>query len=72
MKVRVRIAVAVDPRGDWNAAGWDCSYPAEVYDRKAMEVACEGVLDGSARYWLEADLDVPEVPTINAEVTEEK
>ena len=57
--VKVRIAVAVDPDGDWNASGWlkpDGSPAAE----EAMDIALGEVKESAARYWIEAELPLPE------------
>lgn len=59
-KVKVRLAVAVGTDGSWNA----CGFSDARNDRDKMELAVETVPDGGARYWLEAELDVPEVPII--------
>lgn len=53
--VKVRIAVAVTKDGDWNATGWK-----DARDDVAMELAVETVASGEARYWLEAELEIPE------------
>ena len=62
-KVKVRIAVAVTPDGDWNSAGW-----ANGKDADKMALACETMETGEARYWLEAELEVPSVRVIDAVV----
>lgn len=55
--VRVRIAVAVDPSGDWSASGWKTSNgPA---GKEAMDIALDSVGEGEARYWVEAELPLP-------------
>lgn len=64
MKVKVRIAVAVDPSGDWNSAGWESGS-----DDDKMGIACETVASGEARYWLEAELDIPTATVVEASVT---
>lgn len=61
--VRVRIAVAVDVQGDWNSCGWKGGD-----DKEAMKICCETLEAGEARYWLEADLPIPEHATIHADV----
>lgn len=61
MKVKVRVAVAVDPTGHWNATGW-----RGAKDGQMMELAVETVEDGEARYFLEAELEVPDVPVVAA------
>ncbi len=55
MKVKVRIAVAVDHTGDWGSSGWK-----SLDDGEAMMYASEMIKDGESRYWLEAELDAPE------------
>lgn len=64
-QVKVRIAVAVDPQGNWYAAGWSAWH---AIDGVAMNIARDPVGAGEARYWLEAILDVPEPKTVEAEV----
>ena len=55
--VMVRVAVAVDPLGNWSAAGW--SVEGEPAGVEAMGAALDGILEGEARYWLTAELAVP-------------
>lgn len=62
----VKIAVAVDPSGKWNAAGWsqiDSQFPDEA---ACMDAAIEGLGegDGEARYWVTAVLRVPETEPV--------
>ena len=64
-KVKVRVAVAVDPSGDWNATGWK-----KGTDVQMLAIASE-IFDNEACYWLEADLDVPEAKTVEASVTQD-
>lgn len=66
-KVKVRIAVAVDPSGNWCSCGW-----ATATDDDSMSNVVDGLDEGEVRYWLEAEIDipVPSVPTIQATVTE--
>lgn len=64
--VKVRIAVAVAPNGEWNAMGWSSG---EASDSEKMSLCIETIDPGEARYWLEAELDVPEAPTVQANVT---
>lgn len=61
--VKVRIAVAIDPKGNWNACGGQ-----GMPDDESMSLAVDAVADGEARYFLEADLAIPEAPTIQAKV----
>ena len=65
--VRVRIAVAVDPNGEWNASGWNSL--TDKYDDVAMGIALEGVGEGEARYWIEAELPLPTgAATVQADI----
>jgi hypothetical protein len=62
--VRVRIAVAVDKDGKWNCCGWKTDMTAKKYDAEAMGLAVDGVADGEARYWIEADVPLPTEATL--------
>jgi hypothetical protein len=62
--VHVRIAVAVDTEGDWNSCGW-----RDGDEKDVMGICVETLGSGEARYWLEADLPVPCVQTIQAAVS---
>jgi hypothetical protein len=42
-----------------------------VIDDEVMKECVEFLIEGEARYWLEAELPIPEVPVIRAEVTNE-
>ena len=64
--VRVRIAVAVDPDGGWSAWGG-----SGVKDHVSMSYATDGVGEGEARHWVEADLPVPESHTVQGVVTQD-
>lgn len=68
-KVKVRIAVAVDDSGTWNACGWG-GPTRTVSDEDKMGLAIEPVGTGERRYWLEAELDLPTVETALATVQE--
>lgn len=63
-KVKVRIAVAVDRNGNWNAAGGDWS----ISDDHSLEHAVECLDSGENRYILTAELDVPGVKEVAATV----
>lgn len=58
-KVKVRIAVAVDPKGHWNSTGWWGGS-----DGDKMALAVDSVEDGEARYWVEVELDLPTPATV--------
>lgn len=64
--VRVRIAVAVDPSGDWSACGW-----AGSEDDDKRGIASDTVGEHEAIYWLEADLPIPEQRRIEPTITVE-
>ena len=64
--VKVRIAVAVDPEGDWDARGE--SGQQDVRTLRAL--AYNSNLDRV--YWLTAELPVPEAQEIAATVEEAK
>ena len=61
--VTVRIAVAVSPAGSWSAHGG-----IDITDRQAMDDACECLDQGEARFWLTAELPVPESAEVAATV----
>lgn len=55
--VKVRIAVAVDPDGDWYAAGW--SSRDSNYEDDAMSCCLENIGYNERRYFIEAELTIP-------------
>jgi hypothetical protein len=57
--VKVRIAVAVDPEGAWCGQGWSDHNGGPV-EGAAVEAAVGAAASGSARFWIEAELPVPE------------
>lgn len=63
--VKVRIAVAVDAKGNWNA----CGFSGARSDAEKMDLCIETLDNGEARYWLEAELVIPEIPTVQADVS---
>jgi hypothetical protein len=63
MKVKVRIAVAVCPNGDWNSSGWH-----QGTDEEKMDLCIDSLESGEARYWVTAELDVPETVEVAGEV----
>jgi len=70
-KVKVRIAVAVDPSGKWNACGWRKDN-GDTAGEDAMDCTVDMVGSGEARYWVEAELDVPEVSVVSANNVEKE
>jgi len=67
MKVKVRIAVAVDKQGIWNSCGWSTGEAGEM-----RELACDTVSNRATVYWLTAELDAPNEQTVTAVVEAEK
>lgn len=67
--VRVRIAVAVDEEGRWNAAGWRSTNS----DSLMQDIAVEGMDSDSiiALHWIEANIPLPIAEVIEGEVTHE-
>ena len=57
--VKVRIAVAVRSDGDWIACGWK-----GVRDGEAMSTVIDNAGKDASRYWITAELPVPEVPEV--------
>ena len=57
-KLKVRIAVAVDPSTlDWNSCGWG-GRKTEPSDKDKMIIAVDTLNSGEQRYFIEAELDV--------------
>ena len=67
--VKVRIAVAVDPYGNWNASGW-LNRDGQIAEGEAMSIAMDGVKEGEAKYWVEAELPIPEPQIVTGFVSE--
>jgi hypothetical protein len=63
--VKVRIAVSVDRAGAWSSAGWSGSDSEDLHS-----YTIESLEPGENRYWLEAELVVPETKTITAQVNQ--
>ena len=63
--VKVKIAVAVDPTGLWCAHG-----ATEISDDDAFDTPVECVGFGEARYWVTAELAIPEPTTVEGVVAE--
>lgn len=67
--VKVRIAVGVDPTGNWNSCGWKSNMKPEKYDQEAIGLALDPLEVGENIYWLEAELNVPESTIVEPTVT---
>ena len=70
MKIKVRIALAVAPDGQWNCAGWCMN--REISDKEKMDLAVTDLPTGEAHYFLEAWVDVPNVTIVDATVIKEE
>jgi hypothetical protein len=57
--VKVRIAIAVDREGKWAAYGFSRTDGSPA-NEEAWEIVLDIVDDGEARYWVTAELPVPE------------
>ena len=66
--VRVKISVAIDCEGTWNACGWGPRPDQAAAERLAKELASEEVCDGKSIYWVTADLQIPEEREVRGEV----
>lgn len=66
MKTKVRIALAINSDGEWNCCGW-----SKADDSEKIDLAIEGIgpANGDQLYWLEAEIEIPQPETIQAEVT---
>lgn len=76
-KVRVRIAVLVGADGSWVSQGWPCPLqrPRTRHDSDMMATCFEQSESpgGTLEYFVEAELEVPEVKTVEGtEGTAEK
>lgn len=70
-KIKVRIALAVDPNTlEWNSAGWG-GQEDNPSDKQKMDMAVELIDEGERQYWIEAEIDVKPIETIQAAVKEE-
>lgn len=65
--VRVRIAVAVDPQGNWAAAGWMADKDQES---SMAATAVEQVDEGEHIVWVEADVPLPVVRSVEGKVSQ--
>lgn len=61
-KIKVRIALAVDKTGDWNASGWKAGS-----DEDKMDSAVGGVKLGENRYWIETEVELPEAKVVSVD-----
>lgn len=69
IKKRIRIAIAIDENGKWNSCGWDST--AADHEKEMQSIALDGELNGAvAQYWIEVDVPLPEIQTLQGEVTQ--
>lgn len=64
MKKKIRIAVAIDHTGSWNCSGWGGA-GREPKESEMMSLAIETLENGESQYFIEAELDIPEIKTID-------
>ena len=62
-KIKVKIALAVDANESWNCCGSD-----DLTDDEKMKWAVDPLDEGEERYWIEVEVEVPDVEVIHAEV----
>lgn len=68
--VRVRIAVAVDPKGRWYAYGFstaDGGHGPRNHDELLEIVDSETLGPAEAHFWVVADLPIPQVQIVEAD-----
>lgn len=63
MKVKVRIAVVLSPVGNYEACGSNL-----LDEKEIMRLTQSKLHSRTAHYWVEAELDVPEVKTVQGDV----
>ena len=63
--VRVRVAVSVDPEGEWYGVGWKGASDEEM---RHSTLDCVEV--GERSYFLTAELEIPEPVEVDAHVEE--
>ena len=68
--IKVRIAVAVHPNGEWNAVGWGRPNGREVTDKEKRDLAVDVMPDGESVFFVDAEIPLPKEPTIQGTVTE--
>lgn len=66
--VKVRIAVAVDENGDWAAFGTSADSDSNMMCTAREDAP--GSREWESLFWLEAELPIPEIQTIQAKVSE--
>jgi hypothetical protein len=66
--IKCRIALAVDRKGGWSAAGWNIDKEPATWDK--FDHILDGVDEGEVRYWIEVEVPVPAaaVATLPGEV----
>ena len=71
--MKIRIAVIVDDKGRWNAAGY--GEPGKDFGDQAKEIAIDGMGEPDCEveklYWIEAEVEIPKVETVQGNVTDQ-
>jgi hypothetical protein len=69
LQMKVRIAVVINPKGEWFSSGWGRGQGKEpVTDKEKMDCAVEMLDECETRYFIEVEIPVPETKTIQAEI----
>lgn len=69
LKLKVRIAVAVDPHTlEWNCCGWGGG-KREPTNAEKMGLARDPLPDGEQRFWVEAEIEVVPEQVVNGVVS---
>lgn len=62
MKIKCRIALSVDHKGGWSAAGWN-----GADDRSMRSSTVDSLEEGEKQYWIEVEVETPVAEIIKAE-----
>jgi len=66
-KIRIRIAVVVDDRGNWSCAG-----ASGMPQRDALDLALDGIESGYYKvYWINTEVDGPKPVEVNIDLPQE-
>lgn len=66
MKQKIRIAVAIDRNGHWASGGWYSGN--EIKDETTLNFIIDSMAENILKiYWIETEIDIPEIETIAVE-----
>jgi hypothetical protein len=63
--MKIRIAVAVDSKGNWSSSGWESGTDAQKIDAATFRMPDSRV---ATVCFVEAEIEVPELKTVTAAV----